>query len=339
MKIFQKVTLFTFTGLGMAFMGRQLIRNKRKISFNNKAVFITGGSRGLGIIMARLFLEEGAKVAIAARDEGELEKAKEELSEIGTVLVLRCDITKPADIRGAIKVIKKKLGPIDILINNAGKIVVGPIEELEKGIYEEAMNTHFWGPLYTMEAVLPGMEKRGAGRIANIASIAGKLSIPHQVPYSASKAALVGLSTGFRAEYKEKNVFITTVIPGLIRTGAHQNADIKGQHQNEFNWFSIADASVLTSMDAENAAKKILDAIRYGDAELVMPLHARLGMILEGLIPGSVIEIFAEANKFLPSSLGSKTNRKKGKEIQPTKLAEYLSGTGNKAAEQNNEYF
>lgn len=339
MENFRKFAFYTFAGIGMLTLGREYIRSKRKISFKDKVFFVTGGSRGLGLELSRIILQEGGKLAIAARHENELEQAKSELMNKGKVLALQCDVTNERDLQGAIKVAEKELGPIDILINNAGKIVVGPLEEMRIDEYEESMNIHFWAPLQTMKAVVPGMKKRGGGRIANIASLAGKISIPHQVPYSAGKAAMVGLSTGFRAELIQNNIFVTTVIPGFIRTGAHKNAYIKGQHHEEYEWFSIADSNPLTSMSAENAATKILNAIKYGDAELVMPLHARLGVALEGILPGSVIEIFSQANKLLPSSARSESQRIKGKDIQPSKLAEYLSESGNKAAEKNNEFF
>src|SRR5918912_3423887 len=124
--------------------------------------------------------------------------------------------------------------------------------------FEQAMAVHFWGPLYATLAVLPQMRARRDGRIVNISSIGGKVSVPHLVPYSASKFALAGLSDGLRAELSKENVIVTTVCPGLMRTGSPRNATFKGKHRDEYAWFSISDALPLTSMSAERAARQII---------------------------------------------------------------------------------
>jgi short-subunit dehydrogenase len=105
------------------------------------------------------------------------------------------------------------------------------------------MAIHFWAPFYAMQAVLPQMRERGAGRIVNISSIGGKVAVPHLAPYCASKFALVGLSKAMRIELAKDNIFVTTVCPGLMRTGSHVNAVFKGQNEKEFAWFSIGNAS------------------------------------------------------------------------------------------------
>ncbi|MEJ7710408.1 MAG: SDR family oxidoreductase [Pyrinomonadaceae bacterium] len=135
--------------------------------------------------------------------------------------------------------VTETLGGIDVLINNAGLIQVGPLEVMTLEDYEEAMRTHFWAPLYTILAVLPQMRRRQEGRIVNISSIGGKIAVPHLVPYSASKFALVGLSTGLRTELAKDKIVVTTVSPGLIRTGSPRNATFKGKHREEYAWFSI----------------------------------------------------------------------------------------------------
>ena len=117
-----------------------------------------------------------------------------------------------------------------MLINNAGVIQVGPIEHMTIADFEEAMAVHFRGPLYTMSATIPYMRRQGGGRIVNIASIGGLVAVPHLAPYSASKFALVGLSDALRAELAKNNIQITTVSPGLIRTGSAPNALFKGRH-------------------------------------------------------------------------------------------------------------
>ena len=166
--------------------------------------------------------------------------------------------------------VSNRFHQIDVLVNNAGVIQVGPIEVMTHEDFELAMQAHLWGPLNTILAVLPSMRQRREGRIVNISSIGGKVAVPHLVPYSASKFALVGLSKGLRAELMKDNVVVTTVCPGLMRTGSPRNADFKGQHRFEYAWFSISDALPLLTVSAENAARQIVQACKRGQAELVI---------------------------------------------------------------------
>src|SRR5256714_1298474 len=130
-----------------------------------------------------------------------------------------------------------------------------------------ALAVHLWGPLYAMRAVVPQMRRQGGGRIVNIASIGGKIAVPHLTPYSASKFALVGLSDGMRAELAKDNILVTTVCPGLMRTGSPPNAHFKGRHRAEFTWFVLGDSLPLASIDARRAARHIITACRYCDPQ------------------------------------------------------------------------
>src|SRR5439155_20746967 len=137
---------------------------------------------------------------------------------------------------------------------------------------------NFWSALYTIEAAVPDMIRRGGGRIVNITSIGGKISVPHLLPYCASKFALVGLSEGLHAELKRLGITVTTVVPGLMRTGSPRNADFKGQHRAEFTWFNISDTLPVISMSAEAAARQIICACKRGDAEVILSLPAMFGI-------------------------------------------------------------
>src|SRR5204863_5194639 len=123
-------------------------------------------------------------------------------------------------------------------------------------------------PLFTTLSVLPAMRRQGEGRIVNISSIGGKIAVPHLLPYDASKFALTGFSEGLRAELLKDGIYVTTVCPGLMRTGSPRNADFKGQHEAEYAWFSIGDSLPGMSMSAEAAAERIVTAFRQGEAEV-----------------------------------------------------------------------
>ena len=178
-------------------------------------------------------------------------------------MALPCDVTIREDVDALVREVGERLGPVDVLINNAGVISVGPVDTMGVEDFQQAMATNFWGRS-TRSSPLPGMRRRGEGRIANIASIGGKISVPHLVPYSASKFALVGLSEGLRAELAKDGIAVITICPGLMRTGSPRHAIFKGRHRAEYAWFSISDALPLVSMDADRAARQILDSIRRG---------------------------------------------------------------------------
>jgi NAD(P)-dependent dehydrogenase (short-subunit alcohol dehydrogenase family) len=335
-----RAALAAAIGIGAFMLTKMAIRNKRKIGLKDKNVFLTGGSRGLGLEMARQLVEEGARLAICARDENELETARKQLAALGgVVLAVKCDVTKEEQVNEAIRQTRQHLGPIDILINNAGMIVEGPLEEMGIKEYKDTMDTHFWGPLYTMRAVEDEMRARGEGRIVNISSIAGKISLPHQVPYSASKAALVGLSEGYREELLKDNVYVTTVCPSLIRSGGHKNAEIKGKHEKEYEWFSALDTNRITAMNAENTAKRIINALRYGDPEVILSGNGKLAVVLQGLLPGLLPDQLGVVNQFLPKATKDrKAERRKGRDIDQAKGSKFITSTGDRAAVHNNEF-
>lgn len=325
-------------GAGALLAGRALARRLFGYSLRGKVVLITGGSRGLGLVMAREFAYEGAKIVICARRMDELEAARADLKRRGAqILAVPCDVSDRAQVNEMMNIVRDRLGRIDVLVNNAGVIQVGPIEVMTVEDYEEAMNTHFWGPLYTSLAVLPEMRRRREGRIVNISSIGGKISVPHLVPYSASKFALVGLSEGMRAELLKDGVVVTTVCPGLMRTGSPRNALFKGKHRAEYAWFAISDSLPVTSMNAVRAARQIVAATKRGDAEVILTIQAQLAARFHGLFPGTTTDLLAIINKLLPAAGGIGRARAKGKDSQSSLAPSILTSLSEKAAMKNNE--
>ncbi len=304
----------------------------------DKTVLITGGSRGLGLVMAREFAREGARLVLCARDQEELEQARLDLESRGAeVMVVPCDVTNQQDVKSMIAAVYPRFGAVDVLVNNAGVIQVGPLEVMTHEDFELAMRAHFWGPLNTIFAVLPSMRARKTGRIVNISSIGGKVSVPHLVPYSASKFALVGLSKGLRAELMKDGIKVTTVCPGLMRTGSPRNADFKGKHQFEYAWFSISDSLPLLTVSAENAARQVVDACKRGQAELVISVPAKIAVLLDSLFPEATSQMLAVANRLLPEPGGVGTERMKGRDSTSTWSPSWVTTLNEKAALRNNE--
>lgn len=322
-----------------ALVARALFRRSREYDLRGKTVLITGGSRGLGLVLAREFADEGASVAICARDPSELERARTDLAARGAkVLAFPCDVTDRAQVKELVEVVTDHFGGIDVLVNNAGVIQVGPLEVMTLEDFEEAMAVHFWGPLYAALETLPQMRRRRDGRIVNISSIGGKVSVPHLLPYSASKFALVGLSEGLRAELQKDNVAVTTVCPGLMRTGSPRNATFKGQHRAEYAWFSISNALPVTSIQAERAARQIVAATKRGQAELIISTQAVMAVKFHALFPEATADILALANRLLPGPGGIGRNRAKGKESESAVAPSILTTLSDRAAQRNNEH-
>jgi NAD(P)-dependent dehydrogenase (short-subunit alcohol dehydrogenase family) len=269
-------------------------------------VVIIGGSRGLGLVIARQLVAEGARLVLIARDPDELDRARLDLEEQGgSVMVIPCDIRERREVDRAVEAAAAGHGGIDVLINDAGVIQVGPVAHMQLRDFEEAMATHFWGPLHAIFAALPHLGRSDAPRIVNISSIGGKLAVPHLLPYSASKFALAGLSDGLRAELARDGIRVTSVYPGLMRTGSTYHALFKGQHRREFAWFHMADSLPGLSTSAERAARHIVEACRHGDAELVITLPARLAVLANALAPGLVARAMALTNQLLPDPIGA----------------------------------
>ncbi len=322
-----------------AFAAARRARQARRIDFRGRVVLITGGSRGLGLLLARELADEGARLALLARDEATLERARIELVGRGAeVLTLPCDVGERDAVTAAVGQIVARYGQIDAVINNAGIIAAGPLEHMAVADYEAAMAAHFWGPLYVILAALPHLRQREGARIVNIASVAGQLAIPHLTPYSASKSALVGLSDGLRAELAHVGIRVTTVNPGLLRTGSPPNATFKGNHRAEYALFAGLAALPLASIDAQRAARQVLDACRHGDAELTITWQAKALILAQTLAPGLVGELLALTTRLLPGPTGPEGDEPRtGRESQSPFAPSPLTALSDRAARRNNE--
>jgi NAD(P)-dependent dehydrogenase (short-subunit alcohol dehydrogenase family) len=321
-----------------AFWAARLLRDGGQYSFRGKVVVITGGSRGLGLALARELGRRGARLAICGRDPESLERARASLARLGSeVVAVPCDVTERASVDSLVETVHRLLGPVDVLINNAGVVEVGPAETMSIADYEEAMGTNFWGMLYPTLAVLPDMRERHEGRIVNITSIGGKLGIPHLLPYSASKFAAVGFSQGLRAEVAGEGIKVVTVVPGLMRTGSPRNAIFRGQHRSEYAWFSISDSLPGLSISAESAARRIVEACRRGDAEVLFPLTTRVATVANAIAPGITTGALALVDRLLPGAGSRPRGRRWGAESQSWLSPSWLTRLGDRAARRYNQ--
>ena len=324
---------------GLALLGRGL-RALDGYGFRGRTVLVTGGSRGLGLLIARELGEAGARVTIAARDESELERARADLHAAGIDIdIIPCDLRHRPAAEQIVEQTAQRTGRLDVLINCAGLIQVGPLDHMSTADFEDAMAVHFWGPLHTMRAAVPHMRRAGGGRIVNISSIGGRIGVPHLAPYCASKFALAGLSDAVRPELARHGIAVTTVCPGLMRTGSPFNARFKGRHRQEFAWFAISDSLPLATIDATRAARRIVRACRRGDAELVFPWPFRLAIVANAVAPGAVALGMRLANRFVlpPPTDGSGDAEHSGWQSTSRWAPSPLTRMTERAAARNNE--
>ena len=323
----------------VAIARRALSSKQRARALLHRNVIVTGGSRGLGLLIAEELLRHGAHVVIAARDGAELERAAMRLRAIGQVTVVCCDLTLPEDVERLVAEARSSMGRIDALVHDAGIITVGPMEDMQLGDYEAAMATHFWAPLRLMNLVIPEMKARREGRIVNISSIGGVISAPHLLPYSASKFALRGLSEGMAAALSEYGIRVTTVLPGLMRTGSPRHGLFKGNSRREHAWFTLANSLPGISMDARRAARRIVLAMAKGESELILTTPARLAAIAHGLAPALVLRALAWVNRWLPAPVpgGLGSQARSGSDSESRWSSSWLTRLTAKAAQRNNE--
>lgn len=311
-------------------------KSHKKYSFQNRVVLITGGSRGLGLVLARQFASQGARIAICSRNEAELKKAESQIKDITSeVLTVKTDLTIQEQILHLVTRVREKWGRIDVLINNAGIIQVGPAETMTEEDFDRCLKLHFWAPFYLIREIIPEMIKRKEGKIVNISSIGGKIAVPHLLPYSVSKFALTALSEGLSAEMKQYGIGITTVCPGLMQTGSPLNAEFKGEFSKELAWFGTSNAIPGLSTDAEKAAKRILEGIRNNETEILLGITAKIGNAFHGLFPALTTELMSVVNRFLPETTGETTS-KKGKEIPHDLMPKVFRENILKTADRNN---
>lgn len=196
-----------------------------------KTALVTGGSRGIGLAIARRLGQMGANVGICARDAERLERAVRQLKQEGFSTVgVHADVTRAADVELLVQKTQTSLGPIDILVNNAGTGYFGPVQEASEANWDGVLDTNLKGVFLTTKAVAPGMIERGGGHIINIASLAGRNAFAGGSVYCASKWGLLGFTYCAAEDLRAHGIRVSAICPGSVATefgGPHsgKNAD------------------------------------------------------------------------------------------------------------------
>jgi NAD(P)-dependent dehydrogenase (short-subunit alcohol dehydrogenase family) len=309
-------------------------------TLREKVVLVTGGSRGLGLVIAREVAARGARVVICARDREELDRARADLESRGAeVLSVPCDVTDPAQVEEFVEAARRRFGRVDVLVNDAGIIQVGPYETLSLEDHRAAMAANYWGTVHTTLAVLPEMQRRGEGRIVNVTSIGGVMAVPHLLAYTASKFAAVGFSTGLAAEAARHGIRVTTIVPGLMRTGSFIRAMFKGQREKEMSAFSVSASLPVLTMDADRAGRRIVDAMETGERFVTLGAPYKLVRLLAAAMPSLTIAASSLVARLLPQAGGASPSEpaRPGYMHRRGVAESHLTLLSDRAAARNNE--
>ena len=310
-------------------------------TFADKVCVVTGGSRGFGLLLARRVVEAGGKVAVCSRSESDVRHAADELAVRAghragkRVLGMTCDVTDRGEVDRFVKAVREELGPVDLLVNNAGLISFGPQANFTPDDYEQSLATHFWGPYHTTQACLPDLRRR-RGRILNVASIGGLVGLPHASAYSAGKFALVGYSESLRAELAPHGVLVTTACPGLMRTGSPRHAVMKGRARAEYKWFKLGDSLPLISQDARVTADRVLATLRAGRPHVVPALPVAAFAAFHGVCRSFSLDLLGLATRALPAPTDSNEGHR-GYQVESGLTRSFLTKLTQRAAVRNNE--
>ncbi len=317
-------------------------RRRDPDDITGEVAVVTGASRGLGLLLARELARQSGLLVICARDPAELDRAADQLRAAGAadVVTVACDLADPASAQQLVDTAVDRFGRLDILISNAGVIRVAPVHNTGAADFEEALAVMAMAPVRAALAALPVMRRQGHGRIVVIASIGGKVSVPHLLPYSTAKFAAVGFAEGLRAELGAGPVSVTTVVPGLMRTGSHRQARFGGRRDQEFTWFSLGASLPLVSMDAERAARQIVTAMRARRPEIILTPLGQLAARGAGVVPELTSGLMHLMSELLPDPAGTGTASQPGQALRlamSRELFDRLTALGRSAARRFNQ--
>ncbi len=195
------------------------------MELKDRVVFVTGAGRGIGRALAHAFAAEGARVALQGRTKKNLEKVQKELKPYGVpAIVLPGDVSDEGTVSRCVAAAEQELGPIDVLVNNAGIWATGPVEKIDALVFDRVIAVNLRGPFLVSRAVLPGMKSRRRGHIVNIASTAGRRGFPGGAAYCASKFGLAGLTEAMRYDVRSFDVRVTAVFPSTVATDLTRDA-------------------------------------------------------------------------------------------------------------------
>lgn len=237
-------------------------------------VLITGASQGIGQATARLFAQNGYNLVLAARHSERLEAFARELRAADYVArAISADVRDPEQVNTLVEKAIAYFGSIDVLVNNAGIYISGPVEEFSLDDWHQAIDTNLWGYIHTIHAVVPHFLAQGRGTIVNVSSVGGKVPIPYLVPYTTSKFAVTGLTEALHSELEPKGIHVCGVYPNLIKTSFLERAIFRGKDENDAQARRKQVESILqvpVVEKPEQVAEAIWEAMQHRKAEVIV---------------------------------------------------------------------
>lgn len=302
---------------------------------------VVGGSRGLGLLAARELQRRGHQVVIAARDASELDRAATDLARTGEVTTHVCDVRDADEVQRLVDRVEEQTGPIRVALTVAGIIQAGPAEAMTLEHFRDAIDTMTLGPIHVAWAVLPRMRARHRGAIGTVTSVGGMVSPPHLLPYATAKFGAVGFSDGLAAALSGTGVTATTIVPGLMRTGSHLRAQFTGDAAKEYAWFGPGASLPVLSMDAERAARRIVDGVLDGKPMVTLTPLTWVGIRVRGLAPATTTRVMGLVGRLLPDASGPATDGavegRQARRDLGSRVVNALTTLGDRAAGRNNE--
>jgi short-subunit dehydrogenase len=249
----------------------------RLTSYRGLSALVTGASSGIGEALALRLAREGARVALAARRQAELEEVAAEIARGGgEALVLPCDVSDRAQVFAAAERAVQHFGQIDLLVNNAGYGHHRRFLEWDVDDMERVMRVNYLGALYWTKALLPQMVERKRGWIVFMASLAGHIGVPEESAYVASKFALVGLGESLSIELEDDGVHVLTVCPAIVRTDFFDEEALA----------RMPPVSKRTMLEPNMLVDAIIKALARGKHEITVPRRLATAYIVRAIAPG-----------------------------------------------------
>jgi short-subunit dehydrogenase len=252
------------------------------MKLQDKVAVITGASMGIGEAIAKLFLQEGARVVLCARDLERTRAAEQRIGRGTSTLSLSCDVSKRDQVDAVVTETVKRFGRIDIWVNNAGFGLNDAVADMDMADLRRMFDTNLFGTIECMQAVVPIMRRQGGGDIVNISSVSGHISTPYMSGYAATKHAMNAIGKAARMELLRHNINVLTVCPGYIATDFVKNM-VKGKHSERVG------SSVKYAVGPEVVAEATLKGLLKRKREVVTPGIYKLFIRMYQALP-SVVE-------------------------------------------------
>lgn len=263
-------------------------------------VLVTGASQGIGRATALLFARKGYDLVLAARHPDRLQAVAQEIQNLGqSAIAIPTDVKDPQQVQALVAKALEHYSAIDVLVNNAGIYISGPVEAFSLEDWHQAIDTNLWGYIHTIHAVLPHLLTRGTGTIINVSSIGGKVPLPYLVPYTTTKFAITGLTEALHSELKPKGIHVGGIYPSIIKSDFLERAILRGNDQQDAQGRLDQLNQVLSTPvveKPEDVAKAIWEAVRQQKEEVLVG-SANLSKAAYGVFPGLMQWVFRKGLK------------------------------------------